>query len=441
MTFQLQSQVQPSLSSQPLEDSIQNAIFPYLIVQKYFTALFPNMSQSFQMEQSLVSLLDATNTINRPLGINYQRKALRKPNSRLTAFLAILWIDWLWSFGLSFISTSNQQALLTLGDFAYHLVDQNRYYMTGAILAVRSSSLIMVTAFYFDSGDWLREADQLFDNLKTANLIRRLLKTRKTCQLAVLITGTLLAFSTLLSHVIARSIYLDRNAQYFMAPAYCYMTFYSILCSFVTCQSILQLYFICRLSSSVFQELNNDYISGLAQDKARNFTQYYKSFSQACLLTSHLLSYGRKIYLVYATCNLTNILFSLYATIYASHGNAYQRLNFIVYLILNLGFLLFLSNAIGSIDSAAKEVEAIVYEEFVIHNSSRLKSRKAYWRIHRYFQTVWMTVISMTVLESPISSATFIIVSKGRACVQLSIRASHFIEVYSKCNLLIYFIL
>ena len=80
---------------------------------------------------TLVSLLDGYNHITRPLGINVNKK-FRHPNGRnirLYILFCVLWCDWLYSVGISFIPTDNdnEHMLMVLGDWPYHLMNENRF--------------------------------------------------------------------------------------------------------------------------------------------------------------------------------------------------------------------------------------------------------------------------------------------------------------------------
>ena len=393
---------------------------------------------------------------------------------RLTTLLLFLWTETLYSLSVAvFVPTtdsSNRESLLHLADLAYYLLGSGgRHSLTIAIMAIRANAVALVTLHYLDSTavwkSWRFEAAMTFKSLiSSQRLSNRLVKVCRrarsvSARFGFLMTGLIL-LCQLVIHFIPESLF-GGSSHTSKPPLYTHLYFsvVTVLYTIINTQFAADLVLLCSICREVFEEVNRLYSNESGGiPPLRRFKTFYWDFCQAALFAASLLSaYGRRIYVSVAASSMTVVVFCLYSALYGegrelheafemeelkpkSSNLSFKSALLLAYSAFHLGLLCYLSACIGAVDKTAKASGDIVYEELILElkksgkkqskirfiDTKRIENQQGllpmrrkfstsellYWKLHRYFHTVWCTVLSMTVLDSPVNSATFIMVCR-----------------------------
>lgn len=317
----------------------------------------------------LVSLVDAHNFITRPLGVNIRRKVNGQGNVRLHLLHFILWFDSIYTALLAFIPTEEEELLLVLGDSAFMLFDKKRYLFYAVVVFYRVSSAAMVTVFLRNDFQWMREANVIFNQLKTRNLYNKMLKQRKRYQIAVVWVILFRASMIVSAHSMAVMIYFERDSKYFLVHSYLYLVYYAAMYTSVNIQFMGEMYFLCRICIALFDEINvKCFYSVVVRRQKGAFQLYYHQFSQACLFVHRVMSYVRPIYVVFFVCNLIVDIFVLFNGVFANNGPIFTSF-FLGFSFAELSIIVFFSRVIGQIDLKAKHISDVIYREYIISRS------------------------------------------------------------------------
>lgn len=84
-----------------------------------------------KMNLNLIEIVASNDFLGRLFGISVRAKAYRQVNFRIYVLLFLLWLDLAFALATAFVPTENMSLLLQLGDLPFHVMNQNRYFMTG----------------------------------------------------------------------------------------------------------------------------------------------------------------------------------------------------------------------------------------------------------------------------------------------------------------------
>lgn len=87
-----------------------------------------------KMGISLIDVVASNDFFCKPLGISVRDKAYRQLSIRVYILLAFLWLDLVFAVAVAFVPNENAELLLKLGDLPFHVMNRNRYFMTGKLI-------------------------------------------------------------------------------------------------------------------------------------------------------------------------------------------------------------------------------------------------------------------------------------------------------------------
>jgi len=215
----------------------------------------------------LIYLLDTHNVLTHPLGVSVRRKMDRKRISpRLILLLVVSWLDTLYTIGHAFIPTEgNEELLLRMGDFAFHVVNEKRYHMVGVMVFYRLSATIMLSFFAWDGFDWAREANRILARLNTRpSLAQRLIRARNRSRFWT-VSSSIWMSLTIMSALLVSTLMPDRavrNAKYGLiklAPAYAYVCYYAAMYTCLHVSFMMELNFLCKVCQELFGDINGQF--------------------------------------------------------------------------------------------------------------------------------------------------------------------------------------
>lgn len=103
---------------------------------------------------SLIDVVASNDFFCKPLGISVYDKAYRQLGIRVYILLAFLWLDLAFAVAVAFVPNENAELLLKLGDLPFHVMNRNRYFMTGKLrnaLRTKHTLLQLLHLFFISS--------------------------------------------------------------------------------------------------------------------------------------------------------------------------------------------------------------------------------------------------------------------------------------------------
>ena len=82
---------------------------------------------------SLIDIVASNDFFCKSLGISVRDKANHQLSYRVYVLLAFLWLDLAFAVAVAFVPNENAELLLKLGDLPFHVMNRNRYFMTGKL--------------------------------------------------------------------------------------------------------------------------------------------------------------------------------------------------------------------------------------------------------------------------------------------------------------------
>ena len=387
-------------------------------------------------EIDFIRLFDRINYLTRPIGLNifaklnfvlrftnicYTRERhnkqitiLNSNQKRLNLLLFILWLDLIYTAMVAiFVPTTSERLLLQLGDLSYSLFPKKRYLFFVVVFLLRASATLLVTMFVQNDFRWLLRANRLIYQLKTPHLYDRLFRLQRQCRLTGMVVIISRIIMVLSSHAYGvLSNYEQRDSKYFLIHTYVYMVYYACIYVTFNIQFLMQLYFLFRVCFELFDTLNHRYVIKCTklhnqnlveindgdeneQEKGQQnncngnfvyinyqptfehqFICYYHQFNQACIFVHEIISYTRPIYVVLFLCNLIVDVFVLFSGIF-SLNQLWLICIFFGFAIEEMSLIIFFASVIGQIDSKAKELSDLIYNQCLIdHQPSKIQRFK-----------------------------------------------------------------
>ena len=369
-----------------------------------------NNNKNKQHHCTIIYLLYGINYINRQFGMNircksglsigkyhhhhhhhhhHQRQQNQTKNVRLHCFLALLWFDSIYTALIGTIVVpipENERLLLQLGDIAYSLMPEKRGLFWTIVLMYRISCASMVTMFAQDDFCWLAQANTLFNHLKTSSLYDRLFRLQRRCRLTCAVVICFRTAIILATHILGVVIYYDeRDSKYFLIHTYVYMVYYSSVYTSINMQFLIEIYFLCRVCSELFDSINHRFEIKFLQLSSNHhnnpnfnndphshdpniyilFQKYFHQFSDGCVFVHSVMSYVKPMYIIFFLCNLIVDILILFNGI-SVNNSSWLNGFFLIYSIEELSFIVFLASVVGKIDIKAKQLSDFVYYQCLI---------------------------------------------------------------------------
>ena len=328
----------------------------------------------------LIDLLHHNNHLTRPFGVNIYQKVnhrQHKRNYRIYILLSFLWLETIYTSMLSLIPMSNEGLLLMFGDQPFMLVNKNRYPLYPVVILYRISSASMVTLFYLNDFSWLSEANKIFARLQNPQLYDKLLQIKHRIQLVMFIVICIRVCIILTSNATAAFVlYHDRNSKYFMIQAYVMLISFALIYTSINCQFMAEFYLLSQVCIQVFKSINSQYCNNVRNQghPFQSFSLYYSQFNDACILAHHIISYIRPIYVIYFACNVVANLFLLYMSLF-KWSMLFLKITGCCFVLIEITIVIFFSNAIGCIETNAKDISDKVYCKYIIKLGSHRQSK------------------------------------------------------------------
>ncbi|KAH9408619.1 hypothetical protein TYRP_010886 [Tyrophagus putrescentiae] len=371
---------------------------------------------------SLIDIVASNDFFCKSLGISVRDKANHQLSYRVYVLLAFLWLDLAFAVAVAFVPNENAELLLKLGDLPFHVMNRNRYFMTGVVIFYRLNPTVMLTFFVFGSFEWLLNSNRIYLQLNCALMTKSFQKLILRCKTALLVCTISMASIIVLAMVVSAINFRARNEQYNLIGAYIYIIVFAVLYTSLSCQFLVQLFLLCKICTEIFERINQGFYQDLILYKRHaRFPSNLSRFSQMCYMVHNINGYIRHNYVTYFVCSLPAIVSLFYITFFSDLQVMSQalflstlgevepaiRLVFFLLMCYLAWLLVFLSNLIGQIDKSSRSLSDLIYESFVI-KARCYSSQYIVERLIKYFQHVWGSTASVDILGQKVNSETSI---------------------------------